>query len=59
MLSSVEWVATRQLRLPELGLVPDGTFEDIARSTVSLATDGFYDYAESGIMPSRALTVGV
>jgi dimethylaniline monooxygenase (N-oxide forming) len=42
MLSSVESVATRQLRLAELGLVPDGTFEDIARSTVSLATDGFY-----------------
>jgi hypothetical protein len=48
MLSSVESVATRQLRLPELGLVPDGTFEDIARSTVSLATDGFYEAIADG-----------
>ena len=36
-LASIDSVATRQLRLPELGLVPGGTFEDI-----SLATDGFY-----------------
>lgn len=48
MLGSVESVATGQLRLPELGLVPDGTFEDIARSTVSLATDGFYEAVAGG-----------
>ncbi|MEH1098035.1 flavin-containing monooxygenase [Micromonospora sp. CPCC 205561] len=43
MLDSVGSVATRQLRLRELGLVPHGTFEDIARSTVSLTTDGFFE----------------
>ena len=48
MLGSIESVATRQLRLPGLGLVPDGTFEDIARSTVSLATDGFYEAVAGG-----------
>jgi len=48
MLGSVESVATRQLRLLELGLLPDGTFEDIARSIVSLATDGFYEAIAGG-----------
>ena len=40
--------ALSDLRLPRLGLVPDGTFEDIARSTVSLATDGFYEAVAGG-----------
>ena len=44
MLSGVQAVATRQLRLEALGLVPTGSFERIARSTVSLATDGFYSH---------------
>ncbi|MFV2112544.1 flavin-containing monooxygenase [Micromonospora sp. LOL_025] len=48
MLDSVGSVATRQLKLRELGLVPDGTFEDIARSTVSLATDGFFERVADG-----------
>jgi dimethylaniline monooxygenase (N-oxide forming) len=48
MLDSVDSVATRQFRLPELGLVPDGTFEDIDRSTVSLATEGFYEAIADG-----------
>ncbi|MEH0826506.1 MULTISPECIES: flavin-containing monooxygenase [unclassified Micromonospora] len=48
MLDSVGSVATRQLKLRELGLVPNGTFEDIARSTVSLATDGFFERVADG-----------
>ncbi|MEH0934692.1 flavin-containing monooxygenase [Micromonospora psammae] len=48
MLDSVGSVATRQLKLRELGLVPNGTFEDIARSTVSLATDGFFERVAEG-----------
>ncbi len=48
MLGSVQSVATKQLKLRELQLVPHGTFEDIARSTVSLATDGFYERVENG-----------
>ena len=48
MLGSVEKVAIQQLDLAELGLVPDGTFSDIARSTVSLATEGFYEGVADG-----------
>jgi cation diffusion facilitator CzcD-associated flavoprotein CzcO len=48
MLDSVASVATRQLALRKLGLVPNGTFEDIARSTVSLATDGFFERVADG-----------
>jgi cation diffusion facilitator CzcD-associated flavoprotein CzcO len=48
LLGGVQAVATRQLRLRQLGLVPDGTFEKIARSTVSLATDGFYEQVSRG-----------
>jgi cation diffusion facilitator CzcD-associated flavoprotein CzcO len=48
MLDSVGAVATRQLGLSGLGLVPNGTFADIARSTVSLATEGFFERVADG-----------
>jgi hypothetical protein len=48
MLQSMRALITRQLRLKRLGLVPPGPFENIARSTVSLATDGFYKRVEQG-----------
>ena len=48
MLGSIEEVTTAQLGLQELGLVPHGSFEDIARSTVSLATDGFFERVGAG-----------
>jgi hypothetical protein len=48
MLGSVEKVTTKQLGLERLGLVPQGTFADIARSTVSLATEGFFEGIASG-----------
>jgi cation diffusion facilitator CzcD-associated flavoprotein CzcO len=48
MVGSLEKVTTSQLHLKELGLVPQGTFADIARSTVSLATEGFFEAARSG-----------
>lgn len=48
MLGSVQALSTWQLRLKRFGLVPDGSFEDIARSTVSLATDGLYDKLSRG-----------
>jgi len=53
MLGSVQKVATRQLGLDRLDLVPDGTFEDIARSTVSLATDDFYERVSDGRIEVR------
>lgn len=58
MLGSVEKVTTRQLGLERLDLVPHGTFADIARSTVSLATEGFFDAVASGaITVKRDLTI--
>ena len=48
MLGTVQGVITRQLRLKKLGALPRGSFERIARSTVSLVTDGFFDLVEKG-----------
>jgi len=48
MLGSVEKVTTGQLGLDDLGLVPLGQFSDIAKSTVSLATEGFFEGVRDG-----------
>ncbi|MGC6330265.1 flavin-containing monooxygenase [Rhizorhabdus sp. FW153] len=48
MMNSVQGVIARQLRLKEIGLEPDGKLETIARSTVSLVTDGFYEAIGDG-----------
>lgn len=48
MLGQISWVATRQDKLKKHGLVPDGQFERIARSTVSLTTDGFFRKVDEG-----------
>jgi len=48
MIASLQKVATRQLRLKKLGLVPEGSFDRIARSTVSLSTDELYEQIERG-----------
>jgi cation diffusion facilitator CzcD-associated flavoprotein CzcO len=48
MLESIGSVATWQLKLKKLGLVPHGEFADIANSTVSLSTDGLYEQIEDG-----------
>lgn len=48
MLGSIQSVATRQLKLKDIGLVPEGDFERIARSTVSLTTDGFFEAVQRG-----------
>ncbi|MFD6135165.1 flavin-containing monooxygenase [Isoptericola sp. NPDC056618] len=48
MLASVGAVSVRQFHLEKLGLVPRGEFADIARSTVSLATDGFFEQVAEG-----------
>lgn len=41
-------VVARQLHLRELALLPEGRFEDIAQSTASLVTKGFYEKARTG-----------
>jgi hypothetical protein len=48
MLSSVESVIAKQLKLRELDLHPGKPLETIARSTVSLVTDGFYQKIHAG-----------
>jgi dimethylaniline monooxygenase (N-oxide forming) len=48
MLGALRAVAVRQDRLADLGLVPDGPFERIARSTASMTTDGFFAKVRRG-----------
>lgn len=48
MMASVQALVLRQYRLERLGLRPPGPLEDIARSTVSLVTDGFYEKVAAG-----------
>jgi cation diffusion facilitator CzcD-associated flavoprotein CzcO len=53
MLGSVQSVVTRQLKLNELGLHPGTPLETIARSTVSLVTDGFYEKIAAGSLAMK------
>jgi dimethylaniline monooxygenase (N-oxide forming) len=48
MLKGLQNTVVRQFRLDRLGLVPRGDFREIARSTVSLATEGFYERIRDG-----------
>lgn len=48
MMSSVQSVSTKQLKLKELGLEPKGSLEDIAKSSISLASEGFFDAVKEG-----------
>ena len=48
MLAQLQWVVTQQCRLKQLDLLPDQPFETIARSTISLSTDGFYKSVANG-----------
>ncbi|MDB5699751.1 MAG: NAD(P)/FAD-dependent oxidoreductase [Alphaproteobacteria bacterium] len=48
MLGSVQAIVARQLGLKALNLDPGTPLETIARSTVSLVSDGFYDKVASG-----------
>lgn len=43
LISSLQLVVGHQLGLSKLELVPTGKFDEIARSTISLSTEGFYD----------------
>ncbi|MGW1681879.1 flavin-containing monooxygenase [Saccharopolyspora sp. NPDC002376] len=48
MMASLQSKIVRQLNLDKLGLIPDGSLEDIARSTVSLVSEGFYEGVTDG-----------
>ncbi|MFD2177621.1 flavin-containing monooxygenase [Veronia pacifica] len=57
MLSSVEFIVERQLGLSRLGLHPNKPLESIARSTVSLVSDNFYQNIEEGNIGIKKNTV--
>lgn len=53
MLNTVQAIITRQLKLDRIGLEPKAPLESIARSTVSLVSDGFYDKVAAGKLTVR------
>ncbi|MBM7519751.1 flavin-containing monooxygenase [Nocardioides nitrophenolicus] len=57
MLGSVEKVVTGQLGLDRLGLVPEAPFASIAKASVSLATEGFYEAVADGTIGVHRDTV--
>ncbi|MFJ9392992.1 flavin-containing monooxygenase [Nocardioides sp. NPDC101246] len=57
MLGSVEKVVTSQLALEDLGLVPSAPFSSIAKASVSLASEGFYEAVAEGTIGVRRDTV--
>ncbi|HEY2222112.1 NAD(P)/FAD-dependent oxidoreductase [Actinomycetospora sp.] len=48
LLAGVGAVATRQLKLRELDLVPRGQFSDIVRNAIGLTTEGFFEGVAAG-----------
>jgi cation diffusion facilitator CzcD-associated flavoprotein CzcO len=48
MINSIGSVSVRQLGLRRLGLVPEGTMEDIVRGAIGLATEGFFEAVTAG-----------
>lgn len=50
MLASVQGIIARQLHLKDVGLHPGTPLETIARSTVSLVSDGFFDKVANGTL---------
>ena len=48
LIKGLQTVATKQLALEQMDLVPAGSFDRIARSTVSLTSNGFYEKAKAG-----------
>ncbi len=57
VLDSVESVIAKQYQLEELDLLLDKPFETIARSTVSMVTDGFYESVKDGRLTVKKDTV--
>jgi cation diffusion facilitator CzcD-associated flavoprotein CzcO len=47
---AVQALVSRQLGLRALGLEPDGPFEQIAQSTASLVTEGFFEKVGTGLI---------
>lgn len=48
MVGTVEWLVARQLDLKAVDALPPGRFEDIARASISLVTEDFFEYIKAG-----------
>lgn len=48
MVGTVEWMVRRQLKLETSGALPPGHFEDVARASISLVTEEFFERMRSG-----------
>jgi cation diffusion facilitator CzcD-associated flavoprotein CzcO len=58
MINSIGSVSRRQFKLAKLGLVPNGTMEDIVKGAIGLATEGFFEGVEKGtIVVHRDTTI--
>jgi cation diffusion facilitator CzcD-associated flavoprotein CzcO len=53
LLAGVGAVATRQLKLRELDLLPRGQFADIVKNAIGLTTEGFFEGVEAGTIRVR------
>ncbi|MEU7222104.1 flavin-containing monooxygenase [Nocardia iowensis] len=57
-LDLIQELATKRMNLRELGLLPEGRFEEIAESTVGLTTENFYEQVANGrIVVHRDTTI--
>ena len=48
MVGTVEWLVAKQLDLKTAGAIPPGRFEDIAKASISLVTEDFFEYIKEG-----------
>lgn len=48
MVGTVEWIVRRQLKLETSGALPPGHFEDVARASISLVTEEFFERMRTG-----------
>lgn len=56
LLNSVGTACCRQYKLSHIGLIPPGSFHDIATGSASLTTDGFFERIHSGTIGIAANT---
>lgn len=48
MVGTVEWIVRKQLQLETSGALPPGHFEDVARASISLVTEEFFERMRTG-----------
>lgn len=48
LIGTVGWIVSRQLDLTKTDAIPPGRFEDIAKASISLVTEGFFEAIKDG-----------